>query len=195
MSMDSPTAFSPKGLLFGLILPGAGHMATGQVARGVLVLAGVLGLFFGGIFIGGIDVIDSQEDQIWFIGEALVGPIAFGVDAVHQKHFKAYDPEMLKKVVTAQELERVPRRSGYPDEMRVEQTLQLSSGPVTVPVFVPATAGKGPPNQKSLAKVNELGTLFCTIAGMMNLIAVIDAAFPSDRRKSPGQAAAAEVPA
>ena len=54
----------------------------------------------------------------------------------------------------------------------------------TVPVFVPATAGAAPPNKKSIAKVNELGTLFATIAGMMNVIAMIDAAFPSSRRKS-----------
>ena len=39
-----------------------------------------------------------------------------------------------------------------------------------------------PPNIKSLGKVNELGTLFCAVAGMMNLIVAIDAAFPRGRR-------------
>ena len=64
--------------------------------------------------------------------------------------------------------------------------------------FASAGPGQGPPNKKSLAKVNELGTLFATIAGMMNLIAVIDAAFPTIRKravkdvaKSGGEVAAA----
>jgi hypothetical protein len=34
-----------------------------------------------------------------------------------------------------------------------------------------------PPYVKSLSRTNELGTLFTTIAGFMNVIVVIDAAF------------------
>src|SRR5262249_54702107 len=122
MSMDSRTTFSPKGLIFGILLPGAGHMATGQVARGLLVAAGVLGLFFGGIFIGGIDVVDNQEDRVWFFGEALVGPMAFAVDAAHQNWFKAYD-ESIMGISNRAELEHAQKRSAYPDEMRVMKTL------------------------------------------------------------------------
>jgi hypothetical protein len=48
-------------------------------------------------------------------------------------------------------------------------------------VLVPTEAGKpgmnGPPNSKSLAKMNEIGTLYSTIGGMLNLIAILDAAF------------------
>jgi hypothetical protein len=188
MSMDSHTAFNPKGLIFGVLLPGAGHMATGQMARGLLIAAGVLGLFFGGIFIGGIDVIDSQEDRIWFVGEALVGPLAFAIDGAHQNLFKAYDPSIMG-IANVAELEKAQKRSAYPDEMRVMRTLPLPGRSVTIPVFTAATPGSGPPNKKSIAKVNELGTLFATIAGMMNLIAIIDAAFPTTRKQAAKAAA------
>jgi len=180
MSMDSHTAFSPKGLLFGALLPGAGHVATGQVARGLLIAAGILGLFLGGIFIGGIDVIDSQEDEIWFYGEALVGPLAFAIDGAHQNFFKAYDPSVMG-VANQAELDRAQKRSAYPGEMRIQQTLSLNGRSLTIPVFANATPGAGPPNRKSISKVNELGTLFATIAGMLDLIAVIDAGFPTTR--------------
>jgi hypothetical protein len=189
MSMDSQTAFSPKGLLFGILLPGAGHMATGQVARGLLIALGVLGLFFGGLFIGGIDVVDSKEDRVWFFGEAFVGPLAFGVDAAHQELFKAYTQGDVAGISSTAALDKLSRRSAYPDEMRTTLTLNLVDSGTnqmisrTVPIFVPATPGKGPPNKKSISKVNELGTLFATIAGMMNVIAMIDAAFPTTRRK------------
>src|SRR4051812_37438508 len=146
MSMDSHTAFNSKGLLFGALLPGAGHMATGQVARGLLVAAGVLGLFFGGIFIGGIDVIDSEEDRIWFIGEALVGPLAFAIDSAHQNMFKAYDPSIMG-ISNMTEFGRAQKRSAYPGEMRVQRPLTLSGRTLNVPVFMPATPGAGPPNK------------------------------------------------
>lgn len=183
MSMDSHTAFNPKGLIFGILLPGAGHMATGQVARGLLIAAGVLGLFLGGILIGGIDVIDSEEDRVWFYGEALVGPLAFAIDGAHQKLFKAYDKSIMG-IASFAELEHAQKRSAYPDEMRVMSTFPLQGRSVTIPVFVPATPGAGPPNKKSIGKVNELGTLFATIAGMLNVIALIDAAFPTTRSQA-----------
>ena len=40
---------------------------------------------------------------------------------------------------------------------------------------VPAPPGQGPASSKSLGRMNELGTLFATIAGMLNLIVIIDA--------------------
>ena len=64
----------------------------GERLRGVLIAVGVLGLFFGGMLIGGIDVIDSREDRVWFFGQALVGPTAFAVDWAHQTQFKVIDP-------------------------------------------------------------------------------------------------------
>jgi len=131
-------------------------MVRGERTRGLLVSLGVLWLFFGGMLVGGIDVIDSREDRIWFVGQALVGPIAFGVDYAHQNYFKVRDPKSGEF------------RSAYPGEGRDPKTGI-------------AVAGGSPPNRKSIAKINELGTLFATIAGMLNLIAMIDAAFPTAR--------------
>lgn len=149
---DATPAFRPLPFLGALVFPGLGHALAKERGRGLCVAVGVLGLFFGGIFIGGIDVIDSREDKVWFYGQALVGPMAFGVDAIHQKQFKVTDPATRLT------------RSAYPSEGR-------SADGKPVP-------GGRPPNLKSIGKMNEIGTLFATIAGMMNLIAAIDAGFP-----------------
>jgi hypothetical protein len=124
---------------------------------------GTCGLFVGGILVGGIDVIDRQEDGVWFIGQALVGPVAFGVDYYHQNHLKVRESGRL--------------RSAYPNEGRDP----ISAAPIP---------GGTPPNRKSVGKANELGTLFCAVAGMMNLIAVLDAGFPTRRGRSTGGAGA-----
>lgn len=152
------TGFDPAALVLAIIIPGLGHMVRRQRWRGAWISAGVLSMFVGGILIGGIDVIDSKEDRVWFLGQALVGPLAFGVDYIHQSHMKVIDPE-----------ERGILRSAYPTEGRDPAT--------RLPI-----PGGTPPNTKSIGRVNELGTLFATIAGMVNLIAIVDAGFPTRRR-------------
>jgi hypothetical protein len=180
MKTDSTSEPRFLALLAAALFPGLGHFISGERARGGLVALGVLGLFFGGMFVGGIDVIDSKENRVWFIGQALVGPLAFGVDWVHQEHFKGYDPSV-RGIVNAADLARMSRRSAYPDEKRVIEEISTNQGKFRVPVFVKAEPGSAP-NRSSVGKVNELGTLFATLAGMLNLIAVIDAGFPGRPR-------------
>jgi hypothetical protein len=174
MSTPAPDiGFDPAALIAAILFPGAGHALRGDKARGAIIGAGILGLFFGGIFVGGVDVVDRREDRVWFLGQALVGPIAFGTDWYHQKKLKVLDPGEPDPMTG-----RPPRlRSAYPGEGRD-------------PANARPIAGGSPPNKKSIGKVNELGTLFATIAGMMNLIVILDAGFPNVRvRKNTGQGA------
>lgn len=144
------TRFEPVAGLLALLLPGAGHVYLGQVRRGILTAVGVLGLFVSGLLIGGLDAVDSREDRLWFLGQALVGPVAFATDALHQR---LKDPE---------------------------------TGMLVVP-----TDGSEPRASRSLAKPNEIGTLYATIAGMLNLIAALHALFPPPHYSRAGTPAAA----
>jgi hypothetical protein len=148
--------FDPAAGVLACLLPGLGHWYLGERGRAAIIAAGVLSLFFGGMLIGGIDVVDRKEDTIWFAGEALVGPLAFGVDYLHQSHFKVTQGGQL--------------RTANPGEVRDAKGNA-----------VPAANGEPPPNSKSLGRMNELGTLFCTIAGMLNLVVIIDALLPTKR--------------
>ncbi|MEC9372482.1 MAG: DUF6677 family protein [Planctomycetota bacterium] len=137
--------FQPGAGALAFLIPGLGHIALGEAKRGFMIMIGVFGLFIGGMLIGGIDVIDSREDRWWFVGQAFVGPAAFGVDWIHQNRLKAGDP--------------------------------------------PPTAGaewfetNEPRRIKSLGHVNEIGSLYATIAGMLNAICIIDAGWHAPRRR------------
>lgn len=152
------------GGVLAMLLPGFGHWIRGERRRGRLICAGVLGLFATGVFVGGIDVVDRRESPVWFFAQAGTGPVAFGVDWIHQNGFKGVDRGT------------GVRRSALPDE-RVGPGGWIEPGNGT---------GR-PPKVRSVAKVNELGMLFCAVAGMLNLIAVLDALFPSDRGVSPSR--------
>jgi hypothetical protein len=154
--------FAPLALIGAIILPGLGHALRGEVHRGIAAAIGVLTLFLGGLLVGGVDVVDSKEDQYWFFGQALVGPLAFGVDHYHQNYLKVIDERSGREV----------RRTAYPTEGR---------DPAGRPIV-----GGNPPNTKSVTKLNELGMLTCCLAGMMNLIVIIDAGWPTRRRTAGG---------
>jgi len=162
---NPPERFEPMAAALAILFPGAGQMFLGEFKRGILVSIGVLGLFFGGMLIGGIDVVDKEEDFVWFLGQSLVGPVAFGVDWVHQNRIKVVDtrqvadPANPHRAVT-QEF----RRSARPGEGRDPATGR-------------AVPGGNPPNAKSLGRMNEIGTLYGAVAGMLNLIAILDALF------------------
>ncbi len=152
-----------------LAWPGLGHVVRGRTRRGVLAMVGVLGLFLYGLFVGGIDAVDSREDRVWYMGAALVGPLAWGVDWAHQNLFKAYDHS------------GTVLRTGYPGEARD------TSGPK--PVWRTLTpeeigAGMGPPNEKGLGRLNEIAMLSIAVAGMLNFIVLLDALLPTPEPRS-----------
>jgi hypothetical protein len=165
-SASPDVGFHAPALVASLLVPGLGHIVRREFARGIAAGLSILAMFFGGLFIGGIDVIDSREDRIWFFGQALVGPIALGANHIHQTRYKVIDP-------TSRQV-----RSARPNELRNSATGVAVVAPATIPTTRPVV--------KSIGRANELGTLIATLAGMLNLIVILDAGFPSIRpsRKS-----------
>jgi len=150
-----------------VLFPGLGHMVSGRVHRGILAMVGVLGLFGLGLLVGGIDAVDSKSgsDKYWFIGQAMVGPIAFGVDYAHQNHFKAYD------------MNTKQNRTGNPTEKRVHDGARWIWEPMSTAAIEAGETGDA--NVPGLGRLNEVAMLSCTLAGMLNLIIFLDALLPT----------------
>lgn len=176
MTYDQSPTERAVATLAAVALPGAGHAYLGETRRAILIACGVLGLFFGGLLIGGIDVVDRKEDFVWFLGQGLVGPIAFGADYYHQNFLKVRDTD------------RGGLRSAHPYEIRHPENARAipvrhfeTGEPIQfedprTKQFRLSTPSDRPPNSKSIGRVNELGTLMSAVAGMLNLICIIDAA-------------------
>jgi hypothetical protein len=138
------TTLNFRAAVLGWILPGLGHASLGDRRRGLLVGGGVLGLFLGGLLIGGLDVVDRREDHLWFLAQAGAGPVAWVAD---------YANANLVASGRFGELLEAP----HPGPMAPRGTVvEVSS-------------------LKSLAHPNEMGTLFAAMAGLMNVVAVLDA--------------------
>lgn len=123
------------------VCPGLGHIMLGSVKRGV-ILAVTLGmLWFGGLLIGGIGVINWQAQPFWFAGQMLIGP-SLAVDHLVRQH-------------------------GFSD-------------PHANPTLTP-----------SFGRVHEQGTLYTALAGLLNLMAILDVLYrerkqeTEDRKQEP----------
>ncbi len=55
-------------------LPGAGHFIAGERTRGVILFIVISSLWLSGLLVGGVTVIDHQENTAWFAAQSLVGP-------------------------------------------------------------------------------------------------------------------------
>lgn len=132
ISTKSSSTFTPIAAILAWLWPGLGHISLGYRKRGILVMAGVLFLFLGGILIGGVDVVDRRNDKLWFFAQAVCGPIAFATDLLNQR-FLSSEEDVIER--------------------------------------------------KSVSHVNEIGTLFTALAGLMNLVVILDVLHQPSNKK------------
>lgn len=173
------------------LFPGAGHLYLGDVKRAVYIAAGVFFLFGFGLLIAGPTAVDSglfyhnlvkrlvngkttpqdaapEGDPIWFAGTLFVGPAALAVDYYHQYRLKVVDRSAPTPT------RGFTLRSPKPFEGRKP----ANGEPFTL------VRGGVPTYSRAIGRVAEIGVLSCTLAGMMNLIAIIDAAYNHRRRRT-----------
>lgn len=139
-NLDEPLNWGAA--VVGWIWPGGGQIMIGHRKRGLYAMIGIVGLFVGGLFLGGVDCVDRKEDPLWFYAQAGAGPIAFGADFANTSLLK-----------TGRVGELVESPAPYPGR---------TSAP-KVSTF------------KSVTPMNEIGTLFCALAGLMNIVVILDA--------------------
>lgn len=164
MSSESDRIFMPPPplvALAGWFVPGAGYVMIGQRARGAVVGVTILVLFVAGLLIGGIRVVDSSY-----------------IESVQQRQEREH---------TEADAQRDARRANrtYQPTNPVARTLQkpwfigqVLAGPVAIASNVIATRWGGDAGAPfSHARVYEIGVLYTAVAGMLNLMAIIDSAY------------------
>jgi hypothetical protein len=147
----------PLVALAGWLLPGAGYALIGQKTRGFAVGVTILLLFVSGLLIGGMRVVDSSY-----------------IESVQQRQERErteadqrrYNPHYAPPNPIARTLQK-PWFIG-----------QVLAGPVAIASNVIATRWGGESGSPfSHARVYEIGVLYTAVAGMLNLMAIIDAAY------------------
>jgi len=136
----------------GWLVPGLGHVLIGERQRGLVIGLTVGGLWLGGLLIGGVSVIDRY------------GPPENGL--------RRMPLQFLGQVMVAPSCVVAAVNSGY---------LQPTYGyPPAVPDG-PDGSQKAPGYSPSYGRMNEQGILYTSLAGLLNLLALIDVVYREQR--------------
>ncbi|MBX3373270.1 MAG: hypothetical protein KF817_05495 [Phycisphaeraceae bacterium] len=148
---EPPRPYRPDAALAAWLWPGLGHIVLGDRRRGAYIMLGLLFLVFVGLLIGGVDAVDSRSDRLWFLAQVIIGPLAFVIDWL---------------------------RSG----LLVDGPPGWFGDPAWKSAYL---AGADAPmnwiRRTGISHVNEIGTLFIALAGLMNLAVMLDALHPPRR--------------
>ncbi len=150
----------PEAAVLAWLYPGLGHLYVGHRRRGLLIMVAATLLILGGVLIGGPDVVDRRNDRLWFIAQAGCGPVAFVLDGFRER------------VSPAQTYDFSPASRTDDRQRYAEEDPEM----------------KRMLRRASVGHLNEIGTLYIALAGLMNLVVLLDFLnphrIPSDRERA-----------
>lgn len=167
----------PIAAVLTLLIPGAGYLWFRETTRAVYAFIGIAGLLLGGLLIGGIDVVDSRDSRYWFFVQVLNPAAILTVDYAHQNLFKGY--EIRSGMVS----ETFYRKPGFGERLEFDENRGER-------IIVEDPTVGTPSPRDSIGRVSEIGSLFVALAGMLNLIVLLDVGWHAPRPPAPRKGAA-----
>jgi hypothetical protein len=162
----------PLVALAGWLVPGLGYWLIGQRARGTTIGLTVVSMFLFGMLVGGVRTVDAAL-----------------IESVDQKTERLADEAAHARETRGAGSQSEPgaaeKQSAYRPPNVLVRTLQkpwfigqVMAGPIAiVTAYAGATWGGNAGAPYSHARVYEIGVLYTAVAGMLNLMAVIDSAY------------------
>ena len=160
-TLEGPTATGYLAIILAWAVPGLGHFLVGEKGRGLLFAIVIHGLFALGMLIGGIRAINPPDQPIWTYTQYLAGWPMLVAGRVEKDWMPQGDQHGSKFDQLVQEYEserptpaddsQIPQRKAYAQKM-FEKYPILTYHP----------------------KVQDVGSVYCGIAGMLNLLVMFD---------------------
>jgi hypothetical protein len=193
---EGPTAAGYASIPLAWLVPGLGHFLIGERARGIIFFATIHLLFAGGVLIGGMRSIKPAEQPIWTYTQYLAGwPML-----VYSKLWDNFSRDYLV-------------RPGMRMEDKTPAEREFENNATQRPGIDGQPAGRIQDTKNFIAahplfafhpKVHDMGSVFCGIAGMLNLLVMFDVLLrvtgsvredPAQARKKQRDAARGTAPA
>lgn len=151
---EGPGAVGYVALVLAWAIPGSGHFLIGQRARAIVFAITIHGLFAFGMLIGGLRAINPPDQAIWTYTEFLAGwpmLVANHLQKAMPAQLDALQQEYAKNRPSIADDEARLAREDYAKKFFAEHPL-FTSNP----------------------KVQDIGAVYCGIAGMLNLLVIFD---------------------
>jgi TM2 domain-containing membrane protein YozV len=173
---SSPSGIGYLALILAWLVPGLGHFLLGQKARGIVFALTIHSLFALGMLVAGIRAINPPEQAIWTYTQFLTGwpmLVSNRIEKIKTDEFKKLQETYLQQRPNERDdsPERLEARKKYGREF-IENH----------PIFA------------NHPKTQDIGAVYCGIAGMLNLLVMFDVLLritgsqretPTRKKKSP----------
>ncbi len=205
----APMSSPPLVALAGWLIPGAGYWLIGQRTRALAVGITIIGLFVAGMLIGGVRAMQvpgyGENGGRLYVVEEQQAQSANGTQTVVfrvQEH-RVGRPQPSDRWIGTDVKALLSDVGNKPWSICQVLTgpVALAGGAGSVWASRPREAGdpETAPGVLSHARVNEIGVLYTAVAGMLNLLVIIDAAARAGRSDAgftpvPSSSATAGVP-
>ena len=160
-TIEGPSATGYLAILLSWAVPGIGHIILGEKRRGFIFAFTVHGLFLLGLLLGGIRAINPPDQPIWTYTQYLVGWPMLIAGRIE----KSWMPQPGEKNSKYERL-LYNYENGRPnpsDDSRIEERKAYA-----------ATHFAENPILTYHPKVQDVGSVYCGIAGMLNLLVMFD---------------------
>lgn len=169
---EGPGPVGYLALVLAWVVPGLGHMMVGQKGRGIVFMLTIHGLFAAGLLIGGIRSINPPDQAIWTYTQFLTGWPMLVANKVEKAYFV---PDYLSPIPDPRDpsgrAATTIMRQRYVDEAHA-QGVNLSD-PKERKAFTEDFIRRNPLFAYH-PKVQDMGAVYCGIAGMLNLLVMFD---------------------
>ena len=180
---DSFTRTPPPSIVAAVswLVPGAGYWLIGQRARALTVGISIIVLFVAGLLIGGVRLIevpgygDHGEELIVSQRDSRYGDNQALVEQVTEQKLIPSDARPVGWVMRVHPLDEIRNKPWYIGEI-LAGPLDLIASWGSIRASQPGPNSQPFLGFRSHGRNNELGVLYTAVAGMLNLLAIIDAA-------------------
>ena len=152
-------------LILAWVVPGLGHFLLGQKARGLAFAITIHGLFALGMLIAGVKAINPPEQAIWTYTQFLSGwPMLVANRLEKQLYERPYvspDPRERSPMELEYYRDRPAVEDNSPENSRRREEYAKA--------FI-----KEHPLFSNHPKIQDIGAVYCGIAGMLNLLVMFD---------------------
>jgi TM2 domain-containing membrane protein YozV len=161
----TPGGIGYLALVLAWIVPGLGHFLLGQRIRGIVFAVAIHGLFALGMLIAGVRAINPPEQAIWTYTQFLTGwPMLVANRLEKQLYERLYTSRDTREssIMDHEYLRGRPDiDSNDPENIRRRQEHAKA--------FI-----KDHPLFSNHPKIQDIGAVYCGIAGMLNLLVMFD---------------------
>jgi hypothetical protein len=159
--------------LFGWILPGGGYFLIGEPARGIVICVTILMVFLAGLLIAGVRVVDvpGYDEAGHRVFVYLRRPSPGNPDVVEVRNTTGAG----RWVLLAHPFSEIANKIwNVPQSVTGPMYLVSAYFSVRLSQPNPTTSPPTPAVPRTHGRLAEIGTLYLAVAGVLNLLAIID---------------------